>query len=90
MFYIPGWISNTLLLVTCYLSGYQHVQMKRPNPIMNIQFLMIIFALAMILVITLYGRTNPWLSLAFFLVAVGSLALMIRQHRMLPPNKMFE
>jgi hypothetical protein len=90
MFFVPAWISNILLLITCYLSGFQHVQMKRPNPVTNIQFVMMVFSLLMILIIAFYNRENPWLSLAFFLIAVGSFALTIRQHRMLPPRKPFE
>jgi Flp pilus assembly protein TadB len=91
MFYIPIWISNLLLLVTCYLSGFQLVQMNRPNRIMNIQFLMIVFCLTMMVFITLSGRHgSPWMSLLFFIVAVSSLSVMIRQHRMLPPMKQFE
>ena len=51
---------------------------------------MIVFCLVMILIVAIYNRDNPWLSLAFFLIAVGSLGVMIRQHRMLPPNEAFE
>jgi len=90
MVYIPAWISNVLLLITCYLAGFQHVKLRRPNPIKNIQFFMMAFSLAMILVIALYNRVNPWLSWAFFAVAVCSLGLMIRQHRMLPPMRPYE
>jgi hypothetical protein len=49
MFLIPAWISSVLFLITCYLAGYQHVQLRRPNPILNLQFLMIVFSLLMIL-----------------------------------------
>jgi hypothetical protein len=87
MFFIPAWISNILLLVTCYLSGYQHVQLKRPNPVTNLQFFVMVFSLLMMVMVTLYNRENPWLSLAFFLIAVGCLGLMIRQNRMLPPTR---
>jgi hypothetical protein len=90
MIFIPGWIGSTLLLINCYLSGYQHVQLRRPNPVMNIQFFMIAFSLAMILIITLYARRNAWLSLVFFLIAAGCLGFTIRQMRKLPPNKHFE
>ncbi|MDR3530427.1 MAG: hypothetical protein P4L90_07745 [Rhodopila sp.] len=90
MFFIPAWTSNILLLITCYLSGFQHVQLRRPNPITNIQFFMMGFSLLMILIITLYNRQSPWLSLAFFLIAAGSLGFVIRQHRMLPPMRRFE
>lgn len=90
MVFIPTWVPNVLLLVTCWLSGFQLVQMKRANPVMNIQFIMIVFSLLMVLIITLYNKTNPWLSLLFFLIAAGNLGVMIRQHRMLPPMKPFE
>ena len=90
MFFILAWISSVLFLITCYLAGYQHVQLRRPNTVLNLQFLMIIFSLLMILVGTVYNHKDPWLSLAFFLVAAGGLIVMIRQHRLLPPNKNFE
>lgn len=89
MFFIPAWCSNVLLLITCYLSGFQHVQLKRANPVTNIQFFMMAFSLIMIWVIAVYASSDAWLSVGFFLLAVGCLALMIRQHRMLPPMKPF-
>ena len=90
MFFIPAWITNFLFLITCYLSGFQHVQLKRANPITNIQFFMMAFALVMVLIVALYNRENPWLSLGFLVIAIASLGLMIRQHRMLPPLRRFE
>lgn len=90
MIFIPSWCSNILLLVTVYLSGFQHVQLKRPNPVTNIQFFMMIFCMFMIVVITLSNKRNPWVSLVFFLIAVASFVTMIRQHRMLPPMKPIE
>jgi hypothetical membrane protein len=90
MFYIPAWISNVLLLITCGLSGFQHIQMRRSNPITNIQFVMIVFCMVMVLVVAVYNRATPWLSVVFFLIAAASLTLMIRQHRMLPPKKSYE
>jgi Ca2+/Na+ antiporter len=90
MFFIPTWISNVLLLITCWLSGFQLVQLRRANPVTGIQFVMIVFSLLMMVVVTLYNRTSPWLSLLFLLIAAGNLAVMIRQHRMLPPMKPFE
>jgi hypothetical protein len=90
MFFIPGWISNILLFITIVISAIQHVVLKRANPVTNLQFFMIAFALVMILVITFHNRDNPWLSLAFFAIAAGSLAYMIRQQRMLPPSRAFE
>jgi hypothetical protein len=90
MILVPAWIPNVLFLITCVLSSYQHVQLRRPNTVMNIQFLMIAFCIAMIITTALYARTNAWLSLALLLIAVGCLGFILRQHRMLPPNKMFE
>ena len=90
MIFIPAWITNILFLVAIYLSGFQHMRLRRPNPVTNIQFLMIAFCLAMIVIVALYNRANPWLSLAFFITAVTCLGVMIRQNRMLPPMKAFE
>jgi hypothetical protein len=90
MFFIPTWISNVMFLITCVLSGWQHSKLRRANPITNLQFAMMIFSMAMVLVVALYNRTNPWLSLAFFLIAAGCLAFTFRQQRMLPPGKSFE
>jgi hypothetical protein len=90
MFFIPTWITNVLLLVTCWLSGFQLVQLKRDNPVPSIQFIMIVFCLFVALITALYNRTNPWLSLVLFLIAACSLIVMIRQHRMLPPMRRFE
>jgi hypothetical membrane protein len=90
--YIPFWISNTLFLITCGIAGYQHSRLNRENPVANLQFALIVFSMLMVVVIVLYSRhhENPWLSLAFFVIAVGTLSLTIRQHRMLPPNKSYE
>jgi hypothetical protein len=90
MFFVPTWVTNFILLGTCWLSGYQLVQMRRQNPVTNIQFCMIIFCLLLVLIVALYNRVNPWWSLAFFLISVAGLGIMIRQHRMLPPMKRFE
>lgn len=90
MFFVPAWVTNSLFLITCYLSGFQHVQLKRPNPVTNLQFFMMAFSLLMMVVVAFYNRENRWLSLGFFLVAGCSLGLMIRQHRMLPPLRRFE
>jgi hypothetical protein len=87
MFFIPAWVTNVLFMITVYLSGFQHVQMRRANPVTNIQFFMIAVSLLMMLVVAFYNRESPWLSLAFFLIAVCCLGVMIRQHRMLPPMK---
>ena len=90
--YIPFWITNTLFLMTCVLAGYQHWRLNRENPVTNLQFMVIVFSILMMLVNVLYSRhhTDPWLSLAFFLIAAGTLCLTLRQQRMLPPNRSFE
>lgn len=90
MLFVPTWVTNFILLVTCWLSGYQLVQMRRPNPVTNIQFCMIVFCLLLVLIVALHNRRDPWLSLAFFLISIANLGIMIRQHRMLPPTKRFE
>nr|WP_294518026.1 hypothetical protein [uncultured Rhodopila sp.] len=90
MIFMPAWVSNVLFLITAYLAGFQHVQLRRPNPITNIQFIMCAFSLAMMLVVTFYNYVNPWLSLVFLVIAVASLGLIIRQHRMLPPRQQFD
>ena len=90
MIFIPAWVTNVLFFVTFYLSGFQHVQLRRANPITNIQFVMCVFSLAMIIIVALYNRENPWLSLAFFIAAASSLGLMVRLHRLLPPLRKFQ
>jgi hypothetical protein len=90
VFFVSTYITNLLFLVTVYLSGFQHVQLKRPNPVANIQFVMMAFSLSMMILVALYNYDDPWLSDGFFLTAVGCLALMIRQHRLLPPMQPFE
>ncbi len=90
--HIPFWISNLVFLATCVLAGYQHWRFNRENPVTNLQFMVIVFSILMMVVVLLYGRhhTDPWLSLAFFLIATCCLVLTIRQQRMLPPSKTFE
>jgi len=90
MFFIPIWITNVLFLVTTVLAGFQHSQMNRENPILNIQFGVMSFSIVLMILVTLYNYENPWLALGFFLTAIGSLAITIRQNRMLPPRKRFE
>lgn len=90
MFFVPTWIINVLLLMTCWLSGFQLVQLRRLNPLTALQFWMIVFCLLMIVGVSFYNKVNPWLSLAFLLIAVANLVVMIRQHRLLPPMRRFE
>ena len=90
MVFIPLWITNILLLITCWLAGFQLVKMQRPNPVTNIQFVMIVFCMLLVLVIVMNRITDPWLSFGVFVIAASCLGTMIRQHRMLPPSKPFE
>jgi Ca2+/Na+ antiporter len=90
MFFVPAWLTNAILLVTCWLSGYQLTQIRRANLVMNIQFVMIVFCMLMVLIVAMENRVNPWLSMAFLVIAVINLWVMIRQHRMLPPKKALE
>jgi Ca2+/Na+ antiporter len=90
MFFVPAWITNFLLLITCWVLGFQLWRRQLPNPLTNIQFVMIVFCMMMVLAVALYNRVNPWLSLVFFLIAVAALGLMIRQFRKLPPMKLLK
>jgi hypothetical protein len=90
--HIPFWIPNVLFLVSSGIAGYQHSRLNRENPVTNVQFMVIVFSLLMMVVIVLYSRhhADPWLSLAFFLIAAGTFYLTLRQQRMLPHNKSLE
>jgi len=90
MFFVPTWIPNVLFLGTFYIACFQHVKLKRRNPVTNLQFVMMAVSLLMIIVTALYNRTNPWLSDGFFVASVLGLVLMFRQNRYLPPMKTFE
>ncbi len=87
MFFIPGWISNILFMITIYISGYQHVRMKYRNSVKNLQFFIVFLSLVMIVLSALYSRESPWLSLAFFVVAVVDLVVILRQRRFMPPSR---
>lgn len=89
MFMIPGWIANTVFLVTCYVSGFQHAKLARRNPILNIQFFMMAFSLVMLWLNLMYSYESPWVALGFFLLAAGSLGLMIYQFRRMPAKLPF-
>ena len=90
MFFISPYITNVILLVTIVLSGVQHARLKRDNPVTNVQFGMMVFCMVLMVVVALYNGINPWLSLAFFVAAVGCLMMTLRQHRMLPPMNAIE
>ena len=65
----------------------KHRREQSENPVVNLQFGMMVFCLLMVLIVALYNRVNPWLSLVFFLISLTNLGVMIRQHRLLPPMK---
>lgn len=90
MISIPAWISNVLFLITCYVAGFQHVQLKRLRSVINLQFFMMVFSLAMICAHAVYFRHTPWLSLPFFLLSVASLSLMVYQFRRMPAKLPFQ
>jgi hypothetical protein len=90
MFVIPTWITNCLFLAGFVLTAYQHWRLNPENPVTNVQFIVMVGSILMILMVTLFNRTNSWLSLAFFLIAAGSLFLAIRRHRKLPPSKAWQ
>jgi hypothetical protein len=56
----------------------------------NLQFVAMIFSMLMVVVLYNHHHADPWVSLAFFLIAVANLSLIVHQHRMLPPNKALE
>jgi uncharacterized membrane protein YfcA len=92
MFFIPIWIPNVMLLLSCVLSNYQQTRLKRENVFKTLQFVITIFSIAMIISGVLYARhhRDPWISLVFFLVATATLIITVRQFRMLPPKRAFE
>lgn len=86
MFVIPTWITNIVFLISFFLisfvlAAYQHWRLNRENPVTNFQFIMMVGSMLMLLVVPLFTRTDPWLSLAFLLTAAGSQSMTIHQHR---------
>jgi uncharacterized protein involved in response to NO len=86
MIFIPTWITNVLLLVSCVMANFQHWRLKRENPFTNLQVGIVVFSLAMVVVVVLYNlwHRDPWVSLAFFLIAVAVFCVTFRQFRTLP------
>jgi Ca2+/Na+ antiporter len=87
MVFVPAWIPNLMLLVSCVICAIQHLQLKRANPVTNLQFVTIVFSILMMLFIAFHRRTDPWLSWGFLLIATGTLVLTLRQNRKLPPSR---
>jgi hypothetical protein len=90
MIYIPAWITNIIFLLAFYISLWEHVKMRRPNPVTNIQFFMMVFAPVMVLVVTFNNRKIPYISLGFFAVSVICLIVIYRQWRYLPPSRQWD
>jgi len=87
---VSPFITNTLFIAVVALSGWQHVRMQRPNPILNMQFGMMILGVVMMLVVTFCNTVTPWISLVFLLIAVAALLIVWRQNRMVPPRRPIE
>ena len=45
MFFVPAWLTNIVFLLIFYLATFEHVKMRRPNPVLNLQFFMMAFSL---------------------------------------------
>jgi hypothetical protein len=86
MIVIPTRITNIVFLIRFVLATGQHGRLNQENPVTNLQFIVMVCSISMLLVVTL-NHTDTWLSLAFFLIAVGSLAPSVRQRRKLHPAK---
>jgi hypothetical protein len=89
MIFIPIWITNVLLLVSCVMANFQHWRLNRENPFTTLQVGIVVFSLIMVVVVVVYtlNHRDPWMSLVFFLIAVGIFGLTFRQFRMMPPVK---
>jgi predicted Na+-dependent transporter len=92
MFFIPTWIPNILLLISCVLANYQQWRLNPENVLKTRQFGISIFSIVMIVFVVLYARSHrdPWISLVFFLVALATLVITVRQFRTLPPKRAYE
>jgi FtsH-binding integral membrane protein len=71
------------------LSGWQHVQIGRLNPLGGIQFWLILFCIVMMIVVNFLDsrQPNPWLTVLFFVIAVATFLFALRQNRMVPPRQ---
>jgi len=89
MIFIPIWITNVLLLVSCVMANFQHWRLNRENPFLTLQVGIVLFSLIMVVVVVIYnlGHRDPWMSLVFFLIAVTVFSVTFRQFRTLAPRK---
>lgn len=90
MIVIPKIVTNLLFIAVVVLSGWQHVRMRRANPILNAQFGMMILGIVMMLAVIFLNTATSWTSLVFFLIAVAAMWFVWRQNRMVPPRRSFE
>ena len=90
MFFIPTWITNILFLLAFYLSLFQHVRTREIKPTFNLQFFMAAFSLLMVLVVLFQNYRDPWLSLAFLVLALTCLGVLYSQMKYLPPKKRYD
>ncbi len=89
MIFIPIWIPNILLLVSCVLANYQQWRLNPDNVLKTRQFKIAVFSIVMVVTIVIYtlGHRDPWISLVFFLIAIATLVITMRQFHTLPPNR---
>ena len=86
MIMIPRWLPNALFLMTIVVTAFQLgrlVYAKRPS---HLQYLVGLFCLIMIPIVTFTAARNSWLSLAYLVVALACLVTMVRQIRYMPPR----
>ncbi|HVZ09991.1 hypothetical protein [Rhodopila sp.] len=90
MIFIPRWLTNIVFLVAFYLCLIEHVRFRFVKKPLNTQLFLAIFCAAMVLVVTFNNHRDPWLSIAFLIVALGCLAYTWRQWRYLPPKRRYD
>jgi peptidoglycan/LPS O-acetylase OafA/YrhL len=93
MIVISPFFINPLFIAAMVFSGWQHVRLQRPNPVLNRQFATMVFCMVMMLVTIQNNRDNPthhpnpWVSLVLLLLGIVVLTLAVRQNRMVPPRR---
>jgi hypothetical protein len=87
---IPSGLIIPLFIASAALSSWQLVQIPRASPLNGSQFWVVVFCIVMMLLTIFLGRSDPWLSVALFVVAVATFLFVLRQNRMVPPRKRIE
>ncbi len=82
----PGFIIP-FFLAAAAVACWQLVRIPRANPLIGMQFWAVLFCIVMMLLTNFLSHRNPWLSAGFFIVAVATLLLVLRQNRMVPPRE---